>query len=268
MQTHSVNHMAMLRVNWVGDFLAGWRQPKWWILCGALLYLLSARCVFAGMFNISPVKIELTKKSSAAVIYVRNTGATDTTIQLHTMRWTQVDGEDKLQITREIIATPQIFIIKAGATQLIRIGMLGKPNSTLETAYRLLLEEIPFAPEPGFKGLQVALKISIPIFVQPESKISQELDFSWTEAPDNQSRLVIANHGSAHAQILRMKVADAVDEKSTLWASEKTLYILPGQQRNIDFKPKDHEPASTTTLIIKTETDTGNKVFHAKFAYP
>jgi fimbrial chaperone protein len=268
MKTHSVSHTASPCTDWVGVFFHVVRSLALQIIGTVFLFAVGSSCAMAGTFNITPVKVDLTKNSSIAVIQVRNAGTAATTIQLHTLRWTQVDGEDKLQPTREIIATPQIFIIKAGATQLIRIGMLGKPNSTIENAYRLLMEEIPFAPEPGFKGLQVALKISIPIFVQPESKISQELDFSWTEAPDNQSRLVIVNHGSAHAQILRMKIADAVDEKSTLWAYEKTLYILPGQRRSIDFKPKDHELKTTKSLLIKTETDTGDKVFHAKFAYP
>lgn len=268
MKSHSVSHMAMPCTNWVGKFLVSWRQPAWWILCGAFLYLLSVGCVLAGTFNITPVKIELTKNSSAAVIQVRNAGSADTTIQLHTMRWNQVDGEDKLNPTREIIATPQIFIIKAGATQLIRIGMLAKPNSSQEIAYRLLLEEIPFPPEPGFKGLQVALKISIPVFVIPEIKITQDLDFSWTEAPDKHTRLVIANRGSAHAQILRMKIADAIDEKSIVWSSEKTLYVLPGQRRTIDLKPVNQEFPTTKILLIKTDTDTGDKVFHAKYTYP
>jgi CBS domain containing-hemolysin-like protein len=45
--------------------------------------------------------------------------------------------------------------------------MVSKPDPVNEIAYRLVLDEIPPPPEPGFKGLQVALKINFPIFVQP-----------------------------------------------------------------------------------------------------
>ena len=251
-------------------------SPKASHHAGWVVYLLLVFCVLtfnfspvlAGTFNVSPVKINLSKNSSTAIITVSNAGSSDTTIQLQTMRWIQ-DGEgDRLQPTREIIATPQIFSIKAGATQLIRIGMVTKPDTGNEIAYRLVLDEIPSPPEPGFKGLQVALKISLPIFVQPLSKSSPELDFSWVQTQDKKIRVSIVNHGSAHIQILRTKISDESDEKSVFFNQEKALYILPGQIRYLDFMPTNEELTPAKNFLIKTETSTGDKVFHAKYRNP
>jgi len=251
-------------------------SPKASHHAGWVVYLLLVFCVLtfnfspvlAGTFNVSPVKINLSKNSSTAIITVSNAGSSDTTIQLQTMRWIQ-DGEgDRLQPTREIIATPQIFSIKAGATQLIRIGMVTKPDTVNEIAYRLVLDEIPSPPEPGFKGLQVALKISLPIFVQPLSKSSPELDFSWVQTQDKKIRVSIVNHGSAHIQILRTKISDESDEKSVFFNQEKALYILPGQIRYLDFMPTNEELTPAKKFLIKTETSTGDKVFHAKYRNP
>ena len=184
------------------------------------------------------------------------------------MRWIQ-DGEgDRLQPTREIIATPQIFSIKAGATQLIRVGMVIRPDPINKKSYRLVLDEIPSPPEPGFKGLQVALKITLPIFVQSSSKSIPELDFSWFQTPDKKIRVSIANHGSAHVQILRMKISDDSDENSVFFNHEKALYILPGQSRYFDLIPTDQELTPVKNFLIKTETSTGDKVFHAKYRNP
>jgi P pilus assembly chaperone PapD len=156
MNHHSASTKASSHSGWVVIFL--------FVFC---LLTLGCNASVAGTFNISPLKITLSKNSSIAVIQLKNVGDSATTIQLQTMRRMQ-DGEgDKLQLTREIIATPQIFSIKAGATQLIRVGMVSKPDPVNEIAYRLVLDEIPPPPEPGFKGLQVALKINFPIFVQP-----------------------------------------------------------------------------------------------------
>jgi fimbrial chaperone protein len=257
MSRHSVSSEALLHAGWVVNlFLA---------FC---VLTLSCNESLAGTLNVSPVKINLSKNFSTAIIQVSNAGNSDTTIQLQTMRWIQ-DGEgDKLQPTREIIATPQIFSIKAGATQLIRIGMVTRPDPVNETAYRLVLDEIPSPPEPGFKGLQVALKISLPIFVQPLSKSLPELDFSWVQSQDKKVRFSIVNHGSAHVQILRMKISDESDEKSVFFNYEKSLYILPGQSRYLEFTPTDQEFTPVKNFLIKTETSTGDKVFHAKYRYP
>jgi fimbrial chaperone protein len=257
MNSHSVSPKASHHAGWVVYLLL--------VFC-VLTFNFSA--ALAGTFNVSPVKINLSKNSSTAILQVSNAGNSDTTIQLQSMRWIQ-DGEgDKLQPTREIIATPQIFSIKAGATQLIRVGMVNRPDPVNETAYRLILDEIPSPPEPGFKGLQVALKISLPIFVQPLSKSTPELDFSWVQTQDKKIRVAIVNHGTGHAQIIRMKISDESDEKSVFFNHEKSLYILPGQSRYLDFNPIDQEFPSIKNFLIKTETSTGDKVFHAKYRNP
>lgn len=257
MKHHSVSTQASPHAGWVDIFLL--------VFC---LLTLGCNASVAGTFNISPLKITLSNNSSVAVIQLKNVGDSATTIQLQTMRWMQ-DGEgDKLQTTREIIATPQIFSIKAGATQLIRVGMVARPDQFNEAAYRLVLDEIPPPPEPGFKGLQVALKINFPIFVQPLSKASPELDFSWMQTPDKKIRVSIVNHGTAHAQIIRMKISDESDEKSVFFNHEKSLYILPGQSRYLDFNPIDQEITPIKNFLIKTETSIGDKVFHAKYRNP
>jgi fimbrial chaperone protein len=257
MSRHSVSPQASPHAGWVVKLLHAF-----------CLLTLSCNASLAGTLNVSPIKINLSKNSSSAIIQVSNARNSDTTIQLQTMRWLQ-DGEgDSLQPTREIIATPQIFAIKAGATQLIRVGMVTRPDPVNETAYRLVLDEIPSPPEPGFKGLQVALKISLPIFVQPLSKSLPELDLSWAQTQDKKIRVAIVNHGSAHVQILRMKISDESDEKSVFFSHEKMLYVLPGQSRYLDFMPTDQELTPVKNFLIKAETSTGDKVFHAKYRNP
>jgi fimbrial chaperone protein len=132
----------------------------------------------------------------------------------------------------------------------------------------LVLDEIPSPPEPGFKGLQVALKISLPIFVQPLSKSAPELDFSWVQTQEKKIRVSIVNHGSAHAQIFRIKISDESDEKSVFFNQEKSLYILPGQSRYLDLTPTDKELTQVKNFLIRAETSTGDKVFHAKYRNP
>jgi len=121
----------------------------------------------AGSFSVNPVRVELSAQRSSAVVQVENTGSSEVTVEARTFAWAQPDGKDQLSTTREVIVTPQVFRLKAGATQLLRIGALRKPDQSKEMPYRLVLEEIPPPPAPDVKGLQVALRISIPVFLHP-----------------------------------------------------------------------------------------------------
>ena len=82
----------------------------------------------AGSFSVNPVRVELSAQRSSAVVQVENTGSGEVTVEARTFAWAQPDGKDQLSTTREVIVTPQVFRLKAGATQLLRIGALRKPD--------------------------------------------------------------------------------------------------------------------------------------------
>ena len=81
MNHYSVSPQASPQAGWVVNLLL--------TICVLTLNFSPA---LAGTFNVSPVKINLFKNSSTAIITVSNAGNSDTTIQLQTMRWIQ-DGE-------------------------------------------------------------------------------------------------------------------------------------------------------------------------------
>ena len=78
MNVHSVSPQASPNAGWVVNLL--------FAICVLALNFSPA---LAGTFNVSPVKINLSKNSSTAIIQVSNAGSSDTTIQLQTMRWIQ-----------------------------------------------------------------------------------------------------------------------------------------------------------------------------------
>jgi len=87
-------------------------SPKASHHAGWVVYLLLVFCVLtfnfspvlAGTFNVSPVKINLSKNSSTAIITVSNAGSSDTTIQLQTMRWI---GGINLHTMNEQVSHPE-----------------------------------------------------------------------------------------------------------------------------------------------------------------
>jgi len=156
------------------------------------------------------------------------------TVQLQPMQWTQQDGDDQLKATRDLIATPQIFNLKAGAAQIIRIGLAKKWESVSEGSYRLIIEEIPKPPEPGFQGLRLALRISLPVFVKPTGEIEQSLEariVPQSIASTEQIAIELINTGRTHVQLLNLNIHTADLKEELLTASEKNIYLLSGQKK-------------------------------------
>lgn len=217
-----------------------------WLTFAALLW---AANVHAGSFTVNPVRIELSAATPSAVLQVENTQTLPVTIQLSTMAWSQPAGKDELKPSWDLLATPQIFTLKAGATQIVRIGLLRKFESEQEVSYRLLLDEIPPPPAPDFRGLHVALRISLPVFIKPAGEASPRVVASVRSGDAQQLRLTLTNLGKASAQLQGLTVHPDREPEQQLAAHPSVVYVLPGQSRELSFKLP--ETALDNRLLIK-----------------
>ena len=226
---------------------------------------------FAGAFSVDPTRIELSKSIPSAVMQVVNSSDKNTTVQLHIMHWSQVDGEDSLKPTRDLVATPQIFNLKAGATQIIRVGLLRKIDEPAEAAYRMIIEEIPPPPSPEFVGFQVALKISIPIFFTSESisKSKQKIQINLSRPKGEATQVIqldMQNSGLSHVQFLGMQLFADDDSANLLANYENNVYVLAGKKKILLIKSTKH--LGGTGVLIKAKTNSGIMEFHAKPGLP
>lgn len=215
----------------------------------------------AGSFSVNPVRVELSGAAPNAVIHVENTSNAAVTVQLSTMLWSQVDGKDQLRPTRELLSTPQIFSLKPGAVQVVRVGILRKPDAGKELSYRLLLEEIPPPPPPDFKGLQVALRVSLPVFVKPTGETREKLELALRLRPDHQLTLSLANDGNGSAHWSGFSLHDAAAPERVLAAHPGALYVLPGQRRDVSLQVPGMEAGRK--ILIRASTRGSPVEFHA-----
>ena len=252
----------------ISTFLTGRENciNRWTALCliAALSVLLMSLPVEsrAGSFHVSPVLVELSSQEKSSVLRVENNGQTTVTIQLHVMAWAQKDGKDQLAPTRELIATPPIFNLKAGTTQLIRIGILRKVDPEKELSYRLILEEIPPPPAPDFKGLQVALRIGLPVFIKPDTSAQQQLKFAIERLDAESLWLTITNQGLAHMQLFGLKLYPEAKADSVLATHDVSLSLLPGQERRLLLK--QIAPLEPNAPLNAAQTDVGRVLIKAQ----
>jgi fimbrial chaperone protein len=227
-----------------------------------LLALLALACgcgaALAGSFEVNPVRVELSSASRSAALSVRNTGADAVVVQLSAQAWSQADGKDVLTDTRDVLLSPTVATIPAGAEQIVRVGLRRAPDAQRELSYRLFIQEVPPPPKPGFQGLVVALRVGLPVFVQP-ARGAAKAALVWNAAltsPDT-VRVKVENHGTGHVQVSSLELFSA-QESEALGAHSGLAYVLPGQAREWDLKLRHANVRKSERVRMKVGTDAGS----------
>lgn len=207
----------------------------------------------ASSLKVYPVRIVLTPKEPVQTMTIQNDGAESARIQLRVFSWRQVDGEDKLEETRDVLANPGLFEIAAQSEQIARFGLRSGPGS-VEKSYRVVLEEVPgLRPnEPG--KVRTLLRISIPIFVPAPNPVGRLSWRAWA-AGDRKMTFEIRNQGTVHVQINRLALAGRNGTK--LGAGDMSVYLLPGATRQVMLDVGAPVRAGEA-LKLSTVTDQGD----------
>jgi fimbrial chaperone protein len=219
----------------------------------------------ASTFQISPIRITLSGKTPVAVLTVRNDSAKSSVMQLKVLSWSQAGNDDTYIPTDEVLATPPIFTVPPGGTQIIRVGLRRKADARRELAYRLFLQEVPVTDVAAqVSEVKVALRFGIPIFVSPLNNKTPKplLDWRVMMGSPKTLRSEAANHGDAHVQVFGVALNSAAG--GPMLAEYRGMhYLLPKQARNW-LIPIDQIPTLGTLLKVVAQTDAGE--FHADTA--
>jgi fimbrial chaperone protein len=209
----------------------------------------------AGSFQVNPVRATLSPDKPIGAMTVRNIGNEPTVLQLEVMNWSQEQGKDVYTPSRELLATPPIFTVPAGGSQIVRVGLRRPPDAQRELTYRLFLQEVPPPPKPGFQGLQVALRIGVPVFVPPATVQPPVLAWRIIRTREGQLELSLANNGNSHVQVANVRLVRP--DGGELGKQPIAAYVLPGQSSNWPLKDiKAAAPVSA--LHVFAQTDIGD----------
>jgi fimbrial chaperone protein len=224
-------------------------------ILGGVLSLLAIGPALAGSIAVNPVRVTLSATQTTGALVVRNSGTEPSVVQLQIVSWSQQDGKDVHVPTKDLLGTPPIFTVPAGGSQTVRVGLRQRTAAHTEGSYRLILQEVPPPPKPEFRGLQVALRLSVPIFVAPAATPSSTL--AWQANLTSQGDLKIAadNTGNTHVQVLRFKLSSGNTELSPS-ARAEAAYVLPGQHREWNMRLTS-VPAAGSTVRVEAQTDAG-----------
>ena len=221
-------------------------------ILGALLPCLSATMVAADGLTVLPVTIQMAPGQMAASLTVKNEADAATSLQVRAFAWSQsAQGDERLEPTTELMASPPICTIAAGASQVVRL-VLRRPPQGGEASYRILLDQIPPPAAPG--TVRIALRLSIPIFAEPNERAAPHLQWR-IETGGGQAELVAANDGNRHEKVLDISLL-AVGRSLPVEAGASP-YILPGAPRQWRVSGPNPPLVPGTTLRLTARADAG-----------
>jgi fimbrial chaperone protein len=218
---------------------------------------LAASAANAGSFQVNPIRVDLSSSISSGAITVRNDGAEPVVVQASVLEWSQADGGDVYAPTGDALATPPIATIAPGAEQIVRVGLRRGADAKRELTYRLFLHEVPPPPRPGFTGLQVALRIGVPVFVAPSAPAMKPLEWSAALAADGSMRLVARNGGNLHHRIADFELRVPGDVGGAIAGVSTVSYVLAGRVREWTLPALPERMRSAPELALKAFTDAG-----------
>ncbi|AGU53653.1 putative pili assembly chaperone [Variovorax paradoxus B4] len=204
---------------------------------------IASGAVQAASLYVAPVRVVLTpSRPVAALTLGSGEEEAEVAVQAEVMAWSQENGQDIYQPTREVLVNPSIFRLSPGAQQIVRLG-LQVPAADTERSYRIFFQQLPrdqALPRDGKGGaqLQTLLRLAVPIFVPPAGASRQDAQWRLQRAsPDSATPggsghvLTIDNRGTDHLQLTQILVRR--EGGVELLRKNMSLYVLPGRSADV-----------------------------------
>ncbi len=197
-----------------------------WVLACAGGGLFLPGVARAQNFQVSPISVEFQPGEGTTTLTVTNDGKDAAGPQIRPFLWSQDAGAERLTATEDLLVSPPITQVDAGLAQTFRL-ILRRPAAKAEGCYRLLLDELPPPAAPG--TVRVALRFSIPVFVEPTARATTSIDWHVILGPQGAS-LVGVNHGTRHVQVLD-PVLSRDAGRALAVKTNGGFYILPNSEQ-------------------------------------
>ncbi|CAN7303054.1 fimbrial biogenesis chaperone [Bosea sp. LjRoot237] len=172
----------------------------------AIACCLPASMASAASLQVAPVLLTVPAPGAATTITLRNTDTQPITAQIRVYRWVQAGGEERLEPTSDIVASPPLVDLRARQDYTVRVVRTTKQAVTGEEAYRLVIDELP-KPQQRTGTVSLVLRHVVPVFFA--SRGTSPPDVSWGISKQGQ-RLVLSarNRGDIHLRLSAVSVRD------------------------------------------------------------
>lgn len=201
--------------------------------------------------TISPVKVELSGAHPVVTITVTNDADLPLTFQNQVLAWTQVNGEDHLEESTDLLVAPAIAEIEPRGTQIFRVTQRRPTVDVAERAYRLVLDDISATERQSeVNGVNFVFSHRLPVFVAGTGKIGPKPHLGMCPNSPEPGCVRLENDGDQYVQV-RSLIVNGRNWQEDLGAGNR---ILAGAWKQWTFASP---PVSAGRLTITAETSAG-----------
>src|SRR5262245_44897820 len=221
----------------------------------AFTALTAADPSWAASLQVSPVKVEVASPGAATTVKLRNEGTAPLNAQIRVFRWTQVNGEDKLEPTNDVVASPPIAKLAPKVDYTVRLVRVNKTPVSKEETYRLFVDELPDANNQRNRAVNLLLRYSIPVFFYPAAGNPPTLTWS-VEHSGGKLAVVAKNSGDRHLRISNLKLRD--DKGGTIsFGDGLSGYVLGGSSRRWLVASDKGSLSAGSPIAVSAQGDQG-----------
>jgi fimbrial chaperone protein len=191
---------------------------------------------------------------------VRNDSSLPKRLQVTAYRWTQTEpSTPTLTPTDEVVLFPLLLTLEPNQSRQLRLGVTAPPTTT-EKTYRVIVEELPSPQTQGSQGmgLNMRLKMSIPVFFQPSQPQGQP---GITNLVNNNGKFAfnLTNTGNAHYMAKEIQVTGTDSSGKSVWQkSRQGWYVLANSAipYGLELPKTDCQKVTNLTVDVKTDNKT------------
>lgn len=222
-----------------------------------LFSMFGATAVWSSSFGFSPVGLIINNPDNAGSITISNNETSKPLrIQNRIFRWRQVNGEDVLEPTRNVIASPPAVVIPPGQKYTFRVVRIAKEPLSLEESYRLSISELPepIDADKRTTGVHVLINASLPVFFAPQKSTPKVEWRVWCQG--GRMHLQASNRGNTHIQLIALTV-EGPKGRTPIEAAGLKAYVLPGSTSS--FASTNDAPEYDVGTTVTIVTDKGSQ---------
>src|SRR3954451_16066717 len=110
-------------------------------LMAAAMVTAAAHTATAASLQVTPLLIEVPAPAATSTLTLRNESPRPANAQVRVFRWSQANGQDVLEATDAVVASPPLVKLASRVSYAVRVVRTSRQPVTAEEAYRLVIDE-------------------------------------------------------------------------------------------------------------------------------
>ena len=224
------------------------------LVTSTALIMTAATSASAASLQATPITVEVQAPNATSTVTLKNDSNEPINAQIRVFRWSQTDGQEKLEPTNDVVASPPMATLSPKGDYLVRLVRLSKTPVAAEETYRILVDEIPDTSKQK-PGINIAMRYSIPVFFEPRKMEGANLNWSL-DRRDGKVVVKVVNNGDRRVRISAMKATDGAGSSVT-FGQGLVGYVLARSSMQWTAPASASKLSSTGTVTISATGDTG-----------